>query len=363
MNKFASLSTAFTFATIACLYASSLDVAAAGPVSPANSTIFGPNVFVFDAGMPAAYIQSTATGIFSKMESNQFGAERYALLFKPGKYNVTFNVGFYTHVAGLGKNPDDVNINGGVNVNAQWMPNANATCNFWRTLENFAVTPSSTKGVTRIAVSQAAPLRRLHVKGSLHLFDFDAKWNAGWASGGFLADSVVDGEVVPASQQQWLSRNSKWARWSNGVWNMVFVGDVNVPQGTFPNPPYTVVKQTPIIREKPYLYVDGEGQYFVFVPALQTNTTRRQLGGRFHAGQGNLHRSILYCPSRQRRTPPRSTPRWPPASISCSHLEFIRWMIRLKSRTRTPSYLVWVFLSLVQTTGLLCNFSGGCVTA
>ena len=246
--------------------------ALAGPVSRANTTIFGPNVYVFDTSMPAADIQTIATSIFSKMESNQFGSERYALLFKPGVYNVTFNVGFYTHVAGLGRNPDNVNINGGVNVNAQWMPNANATCNFWRTLENFAITPSSTKGVTRIAVSQAAPLRRLHVKGDLHLFDFDAKRNAGWASGGFLADSVVEGQVVPASQQQWLSRNSKWSRWSNGVWNMVFVGNVNVPTGEFPNPPYTVVKQTPIIREKPYLYANKSGQYFVFVPALQTNT-------------------------------------------------------------------------------------------
>jgi hypothetical protein len=247
-------------------------IAFAGSASAANTTIFGPNVYVFDTSMPAADIQRTATRIFSKMESNQFGPERYALLFRPGAYNVSFNVGFYTHVAGLGQNPDDVHINGGVNVNAQWMPNANATCNFWRTLENFAVTPSSSKGVARIAVSQAAPLRRLHVKGALHLFDFDAKWNAGWASGGFLADSVVDGEVVPASQQQWLSRNSKWSRWSNGVWNMVFVGDINVPSGAFPNPPYTVLDQTPVIREKPYLYVNSSGQYCVFVPALQANT-------------------------------------------------------------------------------------------
>ena len=187
---------------------------------------------------------------------------------------------FYTHVAGLGQNPDDVTINGGVNVNAQWMPNANATCNFWRTLENLAITPSSTKSVTRIAVSQAAPLRRLHIKGALHLFDFDAKWNAGWASGGFLADSLVDGEVVPASQQQWLSRNSQWSRWGNGVWNMVFVGVSNAPKGEFSKPPYTVVSQTPIIREKPYLYVNSSGQFCVFVPALQTNT----LGPSWSAG-------------------------------------------------------------------------------
>jgi hypothetical protein len=241
-------------------------------VSTANKTVFGPNVYVFDTSMPAADIQSTAARIFAKMEANQFGPERFALLFKPGEYRLTFNVGFYTHVAGLGRNPDDVKIDGGVNVNAQWLPDGNATCNFWRTLENFAVIPSSTKGITRIAVSQAAPLRRLHVKGELQLFDFDKKWNAGWASGGFLADSVVDGKVVPASQQQWLSRNSKWSHWNNGVWNMVFVGCTNSPTGEFPNPPYTVVKKTPVIREKPYLYVDDSDRYFVFVPALQTNT-------------------------------------------------------------------------------------------
>ena len=259
-----------TWAAVASLCSLLPGQAHAGSVSTANTTIFGPNVYVFDPTMPAADIQAKATSIFTQMESNQFGTERYALLFKPGAYNVTFNVGFYTHVAGLGQNPDDVQINGGVNVNAQWMPAANATCNFWRTLENFAVTPSN--GVTRIAVSQAAPLRRLHVKGELDLFDFDSAWNAGWASGGFLADSVIDKQVVPASQQQWLSRNSTWASWSNGVWNMVFVGVNNPPTGTFPDPPYTVIAKTPIIREKPYLYANAAGQYFVFVPALQTNT-------------------------------------------------------------------------------------------
>jgi hypothetical protein len=259
-------------ALVAGLCAVIPSVALGGSESAANATVFGPNVYVFDPSMPSADIQGTANGIFSKMESNQFGPERFALLFKPGKYHVTFDVGFYTQLAGLGRNPDDVSIDGGVNVNARWMPNGNATCNFWRALENFAVTPSATKGVTRIAVSQAAPLRRLHVKGDLHLFDFDSKWNAGWASGGFLADSVVDGKVVPASQQQWLSRNSKWSDWSNGVWNMVFVGCTNAPAGNFPNPPYTVVKQTPVIREKPYLYVDGTGDYSVFVPSLRTNT-------------------------------------------------------------------------------------------
>ncbi|EFU40403.1 S-layer domain protein [Paenibacillus vortex V453] len=238
-------------------------------VTAANSSIFGPNVYVFDPSTPVAEINNITNTVFSQMESNEFSSNRYAFLFKPGSYNVNFNVGFYTHVAGLGQNPSDVNITGGLNVNADW-DNGNATRNFWRAIENLSITPSS--GKTQIAVSQAAPLRRLHIKGELDLFDFDNNWNAGWASGGFLADSMVDGIVVPASQQQWFSRNSQWANWNNGVWNMVFVGSNNTPTGQFPDPPYTVVDRTPVIREKPYLYVNQAGQYQVFVPSLQTNS-------------------------------------------------------------------------------------------
>ena len=63
----------------------------------------------------------------------------------------------------------------------------------------------------------------------------------------------------------------QWGGWNNAVWNMVFVGCENTPGNTFPDPPYTVVDRTPVIREKPYLYVDQSGEYSVFVPALQTN--------------------------------------------------------------------------------------------
>ncbi len=257
-------------ATVAGLCAVYPTDSAAVPVSEANTTVFGPKVYVFDPTMPAADISNLATSIFKTLESNEFSSDRYALLFKPGTYNnVNFNVGFYTHVAGLGQNPGDVTVNGGVNVNADW-DNGNATRNFWRAIENLTIVPSS--GTTQIAVSQAAPLRRLRIKGELHLFDFDSNWNAGWASGGFLADSIVDGLVVPASQQQWFSRNSQWSSWNNGVWNMVFVGTTNPPAGQFPEPPYTVIARTPVIREKPYLYIRNSGLYDVFVPALQTNT-------------------------------------------------------------------------------------------
>ncbi len=245
----------------------------AASLSRANTTIFGENVYVFDADMPAEGINHIARAIFRKMESNQFASQGYAFLFKPGTYKVNFNVGFYTEVAGLGKNPDDVLIDGGVNINAQWSAGA-ALVNFWRTVSNYAVRPSATGGTTRIAVSQASPMRRLHVKGNLDLYDVwkSCHCGAGYASGGFLADSVVDGKVSPASQQQWLSRNSTWSHWSNAVWNMVFVGCQNAPGNTFPNPAYTVVDQTPVIREKPYIIVDRSGEFAVFVPALRRNT-------------------------------------------------------------------------------------------
>ncbi|RYP48000.1 hypothetical protein DL768_006047 [Monosporascus sp. mg162] len=248
----------------------------AGPtsVSTANETIFGDHVYVFDPSMPMADIQAKVTSIFQQMEANQFGTERYALLFKPGTYNVLFDVGFYTQVAGLGQSPDDVLIEGGVNVPAYWMPNRNATCNFWRSYENFAINASeATNNTTTIAVSQAAPLRRMHIKssGGLWLFQVDPTTGAGgWASGGFMADSVVDHQVLPGSQQQWLSRNNRYGSWANAVWNMVFVGDSTPPgQDEFPIKPYTTVERTPVCREKPYLYITSQGQYQVFLPALQ----------------------------------------------------------------------------------------------
>ncbi|KAI0390171.1 glycoside hydrolase family 55 protein [Xylariaceae sp. FL0594] len=251
-------------------------MAATVPITHANTTRFGPNVFVFGPKMPMDAIQAQVKAIFDEMEANEFGPQRYALLFKPGTYNILFDVGFYTQVAGLGKSPDDVLIKGGVNVPAYWMPNRNATCNFWRSFENFSIEASEeTNNATTIAVSQAAPIRRMHIKssGGLWLFQVDPETGAGgWASGGFMADSVVDKIVLPGSQQQWLSRNNRYESWANGVWNTVFVGDASAPKAdSFPDPPYTSIECSPIIREKPYLYFTDHGKYEVFVPALQRN--------------------------------------------------------------------------------------------
>ena len=38
------------------------------------------------------------------------------------------------------------------------------------------------------------------------------------------------------------------------------------PAGRWPDPAYTVVDRTPITREKPYLFTDEKGAFFVLVP-------------------------------------------------------------------------------------------------
>ncbi|MFG1708911.1 discoidin domain-containing protein [Nonomuraea sp. M3C6] len=225
----------------------------------------GPNVHVFDPSMSSASIQSTLNSVFTEMESNQFGTQRHALLFKPGSYSVNANIGFYTSIMGLGRNPDDVTINGQVRVDAGWF-GGNATQNFWRSAENLSITPSG--GTNQWAVSQAAPFRRIHVRGNLNL----APTGYGWASGGYIADSRIDGTVQPYSQQQWFTRDSNIGGWLNGVWNMVFSGVAGAPAQSFPDPPYTTLDTSPVTREKPYLYVDASGNYQVFTPALRQNS-------------------------------------------------------------------------------------------
>jgi len=80
--------------------------------------------------------------------------------------------------------------------------------------------------------------------------------------------------VDSGSQQQWFSRNAEWGSWKGANWNMVFVGIVDPSPGRWPDPPYTVIDQTPLIREKPYLFMDEGGDYFVRVRGLNTNGTR-----------------------------------------------------------------------------------------
>jgi hypothetical protein len=245
--------------------------AAAGPKPD-----FGPNVLIFNPSMPSAAIQEQIDKVYAVQQHSEFGPARNALLFLPGEYHVDVPVGFYTQVLGLGISPDAVHITGNVHADAS-LPHNNATCTFWRAAEGFSVTPvgGAVSGTMQWAVSQAVPFRRMHVLGNIVLHQ-----NGGWASGGWISDSLIDGNVGAGPQQQWISRNSEWGSWTGANWNMVFVGVPNPPIGEWPTPPYTKVAQTPIIREKPFLEVDAQGNFSVRVPSLVTNSS----GITWHAG-------------------------------------------------------------------------------
>ena len=243
---------------------------------------FGPNVMIFDPSMPTSQIQTAVDAIANQQISNQFGTQRYALLFKPGTYGsadtpLNFQVGYYTTVAGLGSSPNDVVINGSIDVYNQCAGSffCVALTNFWRSLSNLTInvtTPNFGCHTGEFwAVSQAAPMRRVHINGRTTLMDYCT--SPSYASGGFIADSEIDSTVTNGSQQQWLVRNSKLDGWSNAVWNQAFSGVVGAPAQSFPNPPYTTLPQSPVTREEPFLYVDSAGNFNVFVPALQRNSS------------------------------------------------------------------------------------------
>ena len=226
---------------------------------------FGPNVIIFNPSMAAAAMQERIDKVYATQQNNQFGPARNAFLFAPGDYKLDIPIGYYTQVLGLGASPDNVHITGNVHSDAT-LPRNNATCTFWKSAEGFSVTP--TGGTMKWAVSQAVPFRRMHIRGDIVLHQ-----DGGWASGGWMSDDLIDGNVGAGPQQQWISRNTEWGSWTGANWNMVFVGVVNPPAGEWPKPSYTKIAQVPIVREKPFLEVDPSGKYTVRVPALRANSS------------------------------------------------------------------------------------------
>eukprot|EP00127_Corallochytrium_limacisporum_P004836 Clim_evm19s183 gene=Clim_evmTU19s183 len=264
------------------------------------------NVCVFDTGMNKDQIQEQITNIYNQQRLNQFGGERYVLAFKPNndgtvaQYELDIRVGYYTQVIGLGQSPDEVQIVGAIRT--QDAPpedpehpdtQPGALDNFWRAVENISILPrqgsicfpaaTETDGVYNgenvWAVSQAAPLRRIHVAnsddgpGNLRLFDI------AFSSGGYIADSVVDGYIESGSQQQFFTRSCSFSEWRDPNWNMVFlgVGEPNLSPPMFPQSdawddfPYTNAgSYTSSFRQKPFLtYSDSDSAFEVVVPPLQ----------------------------------------------------------------------------------------------
>jgi hypothetical protein len=289
---------------------------AASSICPdANVAAFGPNVCVFTDAMSQAAIQKDLDSIATQQVpvASQFSSQRYAVLFRPGTYGsaatpLVFQVGYYTQVAGLGAMPQDTVVNGAIdvfnNLCTAGTQDCNSDDNFWRSLSNLTLNvdlPSSppayappivdpfgagcTNSAEMWSASQAAPIRRAIINGSVVFQDYCA--NNNFASGGFIADSKVSGSLNFFGNQQFLVRNSAIggaAGCPNGLWNMVYSGVQGAPAPVFTGQcqQNTVLPTSPVTEEEPFLFTDSSGNYNVFVPAVQHGSS----GPSWAGGQG-----------------------------------------------------------------------------
>ena len=183
-----------------------------------ETNLFGDHTIIFAQTDDTAQIDSILLALFEQQhDANadaQFKADQYQVYFKPGDYTETscMYLGFYTSFNGLGKTPYDVKLNN-VAIPA-YLTDNNATCNFWRSMENVSIINTGNEqgkaqyGSWRAdefnwAVAQAAPLRRVYSSRNV---SYD--WNYGWASGGYVADSYFEGDAGTHSGQQFYTRNS-----------------------------------------------------------------------------------------------------------------------------------------------------------
>lgn len=282
--------------------------------------MFGEHTLIFSPTDDPKQVDQILGELFTRQNDfqsdAQFKGEQYQIYFKPGDYTETscINLGFYTSVNGLGKTPYEVKLNN-IAIPA-YLPAGelggdgnNATCNFWRSAENLSIINTGNSqgnasfgswrpGHFNWAVAQAAPLRRVY---STRPVSYD--WNYGWASGGYVADCKFEGTFEDNgnqlcagtfSGQQFYTRNSELSGDAFGTTLNNFFQGVEAPN--LPNAEsgqplvkgngysnwgiaaegggqqvVTNVETAPKISEKPFLYLDEQGEYQVFVPAVRTN--------------------------------------------------------------------------------------------
>jgi hypothetical protein len=297
----------------------------------AETTTFGPNVCVFTPSMTQDQIQADLNAISTQQVpvGSQFDNQRYAIFFEPGTYGskaepLVFQVGYYTEVAGLGAMPQDTVINGAVevfnNLCTAGTSNCNADDNFWRSLSNVTLNvdlPSTVPDYAPPALdaygagcansaefwaaSQAAPLRRDIINGSVVFQDYCASNN--YASGGFIADSQVSGNLDFYGNQQFMVRNDSIGGVGGcpgGLWNDVYSGVQGAPSPVFTGQcqQNTVLAASPTTEEEPFLYTAADGRDDVFVPSVQHNTTGTSYASGTEAGSSiSLSRFFIATPS------------------------------------------------------------------
>jgi hypothetical protein len=270
----------------------------------ATTTAFGVNVCVFSDSMPQSQIQSDLNAIATQQVpvGSQFDNQRYSIFFEPGTYGsatdpLIFQVGYYTQVAGLGAMPQDTVVNGAIDVfnDVCGGGSCNADDNFWRSMSNLTLNvtlpsaapdyqpPTQDPGgagcensAEMWAASQATPIRRAIINGSVVFQDYCGGQDD-YASGGYIADSQISGDLNFYGNQQYMVRNSSIGGVNgcpNGLWNMVYSGVEGAPAPVFTGQcqQNTVLATSPVTEEEPFLYTDANGGFRVFVPAVQKNT-------------------------------------------------------------------------------------------
>lgn len=244
---------------------------------------FGPNVHIFGPSDRPDSVAAELRALHERMFRAEMSPERHAVLFLPGDYTDVglVDVGFYTHVAGLGRTPYDVVLS---NVHTPpHLRDGNGTCTFWRSAENFSVVGPATYDepeTFKWAVSQAAPLRRVRSTRTMR-----AQWAGGWVSGGYAADCIFEAPAGSDHQQQWYYRNSRLDAGRGDFreikYNYCFQGvelGPGVDRSAYRDNwaeggNVTFIPTTPVVREKPFLFMGGDGRYKVFRPALRRESS------------------------------------------------------------------------------------------
>ncbi|MEJ5053377.1 hypothetical protein [Sphingobacterium sp. MYb382] len=249
-----------------------------------ENQIFGEHMYFYDrkheqAGTAREDINAQFSSIGRGGANGEWTTKRQAYYFKPNVDGQTYDaggsgsassatansieLGFYSHIGGLGKTPADVKI-GSLFTRPHLSGGANATCTFWRSVENVAIMRDFAW-----TVSQSTSARRMLIESTSKYISDVGDTNF-WGSGGFIADAhYTTNRPNWAGQQQWYTRNAVFPAGNGamgGSYNMVWQGVVNPPKADDTNAP---IATTPIIREKPFLFIDSDGEYKVFVPAWQ----------------------------------------------------------------------------------------------
>lgn len=286
--KVLSLVLAVSVASVACGGGGGEQVVEAPEPTPA----FGPLVAVLDPSMTTEQINAAI--------APQTGNPRRHVFFKPGTYGsaagentpstaagiVNASLNANTYMAGLGKLPGDVKINGALSVPAT----AGALGTFYRSLANMTINPIQPgQPAHRMAfvTSQTSHWRRVELQGDLDV----AGDPSVFAFGNMIANSKISGKVIAGEGQNtatqtgkqtnamYYIRDSQIGSWQGFSAKMVFSGVSGAPANNFgpatatsgPGDKVTLAA-TPVTREAPFIYLDND-KWRVFVPSVRTNSS------------------------------------------------------------------------------------------